>query len=172
MMFLFECNATNCTVEDGGLLDSWNMIQQQSVGECFGDDCFEDSYNCSVGTSETFTMQSLESGSYIVMLMAFDDHNNEQWELDVICDPPTTSTPTVQPTTYAPTMPTTEPTAFVAPQVGCNDAVTGTFGPLSTTKVIIFNLTEIRDVTFTNCDRFVMWSGSMVSFCQDFERFL
>ena len=57
-------------------------IQNQSTNQCDGDDCYERSF-CSIEHRETFTMQSLDAGSYRLKLTPYDWGGT--WTVRVIC---------------------------------------------------------------------------------------
>ena len=143
-MYLMECNSTDCSTDNGALEYFWTQIQTESTNYCWGDDCYDGDYPCAIGTSETFTMQSLDVGSYLVLLTAYDEHYGGDWQLEVFCGPPTTTTTS---------QPTSEPTAYVSPTIECDEVLSSTLSGLGY-EIIVFNLTEEQDVTFTNCDRF------------------
>ena len=68
------------------LIDSDGMyIQNQSTNHCDGNDC-GDTQICSTANRETFTMQSLDAGSYTLKMTP--NHFGGSWTVRVICSAP------------------------------------------------------------------------------------
>ena len=84
------------------LIDSdGTYIQNQSTNECDGDDC-DDSDFCTISHRETFTMQSLEEGTYSIELTPYSSGGD--WTVKVFCSPPTTTDSPTRPPTHSPTV--------------------------------------------------------------------
>ena len=57
-------------------------IQSHSTNQCDGNDCYDFAF-CSIPKRETFTMQSLEAGSYTLKLTPYD--SGGKWTVTVAC---------------------------------------------------------------------------------------
>ena len=88
---------TNCDSDFDTTLylydDSGYEIQEQSTNSCGGDDCWDRSYYCSSFLHETFTMASLSTGKYELVLAPFaytfgnySGISGGYWEVEVHCN--------------------------------------------------------------------------------------
>ena len=81
-----DVTITDCDTEFDAklfLIDSDGMyIQNQSTNHCDGNDC-EDTEICSIPNRETFTMKSLDAGTYTLKLTPYSYGGS--WTMKVIC---------------------------------------------------------------------------------------
>ena len=77
---------TNCVTEFDPKLflvnSNGTYIQSHSTNQCDGNDCYDFAF-CSIPKRETFTMQSLEAGSYTLKLTPYD--SGGKWTVTVAC---------------------------------------------------------------------------------------
>ena len=119
-----------------------------STNTCDGDDCDDSDYPCANSNRETFTMSSLDAGSYLVWLAAYNPDEAGGWSLKTICGAASdsdTPSPTIWSTTPSPTW------GPLDLSIGCNESLSDTYDG---EEYINFTLSEEQDVTFTNCQRY------------------
>ena len=109
-----------------------------------GDDCSVSSYNCSKANAETFTVYSMEAGSYSIKLGAYEPSAaiNTTWEVEVFCGNVNNDTSWNR-----------RRLSSGYPSIGCNESLSDTLSA-DGYQYINFTLSEAQDVVLTNCQRY------------------
>ena len=61
-----------------------NKIQSQSRNQCDGDQCYDEAYVCAVNDKETFTMEMLDIGNYVLELGTVSDGGT--FDVQILCN--------------------------------------------------------------------------------------